>query len=199
MKPYLLLLIISLPSCAWAQSKAKPHLQKMSAQTMRESSYSAGTKIKDEKAMGGFAPSDNLPRDIGKAKAEQGKISLDAAPNQIVAIGKYRGMRLYLLNTTKNDVSFGALDSRLMMIQEAHDKDGKWKPIESFPRTFCGNSYHHVFLGPGQYWKFDVPRYQGSFVTKLRFRLKEDKSELISNEFEGNINPKQFEKPKKSR
>ncbi len=194
---YLLFLIALLPAQALAQNSTPLSLQKLSAQTMRRSLYLAGTKIKDQQAAGGFAPSNNLPRAIGNAKAQEGKLYLSANPDQIVALGKYQAMRLYLLNTTAKIKAFGALDSRLPLIREARDTDGEWKPIESLPTTMCGNSFHRVFLGSNQYWKFDVPLYQGDFKTKIRFRLQDGDSEIISNEFDGSINLAQFEVPKK--
>jgi len=78
---------------------------------------------------------------------------------------------VFLVNTTKEQVTFSASDSRLYIVQEALDRDSKWKPIEYLPSSWCGNSYHHVFLGANEYWEFAAARYTGEFKTRLRFRL----------------------------
>jgi len=73
------------------------------------------------------------------------------------------------------------------------DAHGHWKPIDELPTTDCGNSYHRVFLSANHFWAFPAPRYAGSFVTKLRFRMQlPDGSVLHSNIFGGSINPGQF-------
>jgi hypothetical protein len=82
-------------------------------------------------------------------------------------------------------------------VQEALDRDGKWKPIEYLPSSWCGNSYHTVFLAANEYWEFTAARFTGKFKTKLRFRLDHQKpgaedATIYSNEFEGGVNPKQF-------
>ena len=71
------------------------------------------------------------------------------------------------------------------------------KPIEYLPSSWCGNSYHTVFLGPKQYWEFAAPRYNGKIKTRLRIRLEWQKSQfqkltIYSNEFDGSVNAKQF-------
>ena len=39
------------------------------------------------------------------------------------------------------------------------------------PRSWCGNSYHTIFLEPGECWEVAAPRYAGAEPTELRFRL----------------------------
>jgi hypothetical protein len=77
------------------------------------------------------------------------------------------------------------------------DLDGKWKPVEYLPSSWCGNSYHSVFLGPNEFWEFAAAKLNGTIKTKLRFRLqmssdKQKAGHIYSNEFDGSINPKQF-------
>lgn len=144
--------------------------------------------------LGGFAPSNNHPqklsRQIGHIGGRDGQLDMVVLPKSIVPIAeKYRGMRLLLVNRTPVDVGFYAVDSRINLLQEAQDSEGKWNPIEYIPRSWCGNSYHHVFLPAGHFWEFIVPFYSGSMKTRLRFVLN---GELYSNEFEGSINPGQF-------
>ncbi|HEY1170612.1 MAG TPA: hypothetical protein VGH19_04510 [Verrucomicrobiae bacterium] len=155
----------------------------------------AGSKM-DTKAPGGFGPSDNMPKKLetAKFKAEEGKLSLIALTAETVPFVKdYRGFRLVLMNRTKAEMTFDASDSRLSIIQEAQDAQGKWQPIEYLPMSWCGNSRHRVFLPKGEYWEFVAPVHSGPMKTKLRFMLKQDQTTTIySNEFEGSIDPQQF-------
>jgi len=64
----------------------------------------------------------------------------------------------------------------------------KWQAIEYLPQSWCGNSYHHVYIQPKQYWEFDAPAYTGSIKTKLRFKLMNGASTLYSNEISAGIN-----------
>lgn len=154
----------------------------------------AGSTIKDEEALGGFGRSRNMPKKIATDAAKSaGKCYLLAQPKVVTNIGKDKGMRLLLVNGTRDTVAFNACDSRLSIVQEAKDKSGKWKPIEYLPSSWCGNSYHRVMLAAGEFWEFSAPRYDGTMTTQLRFRLTEDgKTLLVSNEFDGKINPAQF-------
>ena len=86
---------------------------------------------------------------------------------------QFAGMPLRLINTTNSVREFNASDSRLTIVQEAMDKDGKWKPIEYLTSSWCGNSYRVLALGANEYWPFLIPRYDGSFPTLLRVRLSQ--------------------------
>ena len=204
MKTQLLLATVLFSTCAFAQDKAEPELPSLNTKTSMDASCVAGTRIEDTKAPGGFAPSDNAPRSIGNLKVEKNKFYLWAKPEQSVTFaGKYKGMTLCLINTSSSTRTLAASDSRLFLIQEAKDEHGVWRPIERLPWSGCGNSYHKVFLGTNEFWSFSVPRYDGPFKTKLRFRLwetiffpgMEAKPSRLSNEFEGGINPEQLGQP----
>lgn len=147
----------------------------------------------DPKAPGGYGSSDNNPRRLtDKSIGTDGSISLLAFPDQTVPFSQSsRGFRLLLVNRTRAEAAFPASDSRLAIIQEALDSTGKWRPIEYLPSSFCGNSYHQVFLPRNAYWQFAAASYSGSQKTKLRFVLQ-GKQPIYSNEFEGSINPEQF-------
>lgn len=107
---------------------------------------------------------------------------------------KYEGMTVLLVNNTEVPQRIPTQDYRLYMTQEALDRDGEWKPIESFQMATCGNSYFNVRLNPMTYWTFTAPRYQGAIKTKLRFRLAlGDERTIYSREFKGSVNEGQFE------
>jgi hypothetical protein len=174
-------------------------LADLNIEFMMRGYFFAGSEIEDKRALGGFGTSRNFPKaltpDLG---APGGAVSLIAKPDEeAVFAGKYKGLKVLLVNGTDDRVGFPASDSRLNIVQEALDRDGKWKPVEYLPSSWCGNSYHTVFLGPKEYWEFTAARYAGSFKTRLRFRLDGVKSQakklpIYSNEFEGGVNAKQF-------
>lgn len=186
--------ILLLATAGFAQNR----LEELSVRQMTRSHLTAGSRVPDDEAPGGFAPSDNYPKDIPEGSDfPANAISLVVPPDEeTIFDGKYKGMRLLLVNTTGKEEWFSALDSRLDIIQEALDTDGDWKPIELLPITSCGNSYHRVQLGAGEYWEFAAARYHGNFKTKLRFRIgREEHGDAYSNEFEGSINKRQFRIP----
>jgi len=141
---------------------------------------------------GGFAPSDNLPKNIESSmKDVKDQVYLVTFPDKVVNFGGgYRGMRVLLINGTSKQQAFSASDSMLPIIQEAKDENGAWKPIEYLPSSTDGNSYHTVYLDPKQYWQFSAPKYEGKVRTTLRFTM--NGGQIVSNEFQGSINPEQF-------
>lgn len=172
-------------------------LQDMSVNSMTPSSYYVGSKIKDENALGGFYRSDNLPRAVtSDMYVEQDKVQLLALPEEGATFaGKYKGMKLLLINKTGGQVTFPASDSRLYIVQEALDQNGDWKPIESPPWSSCGNSRHRVSLGADEFWEIAAARYTGEYATKLRFKLAHGDLVIYSNEFDGSVNSGQFAAP----
>jgi hypothetical protein len=117
-----------------------------------------------------------------------------------------RTMTIFLANSTLDTINFNAQDGRLYMKLQAQDKTGSWRDIEYLPNSWCGNSYHTMWLAPDNYWSFSAPVYQGAFKTNLRVELKvvdgkidhtqfeHKKNEKVfySNEFRGSVNPGQF-------
>jgi hypothetical protein len=164
----------------------------LSSDAMLRASYLAASRIRDSKAPGGFARSMNFPRTVARPDTGSG-FFLFAQPDSNRPFRDGVGMRLTVVNLTPNLLEFRASDSCLSIVQEALDAEGNWKPIEYLPSSFCGNSYHRVFLPPTSYWEFGCPRYQGNTQTRLRFSLQlSDGSRITSNEFGGSINPGQF-------
>ena len=128
-------------------------------------------------------------------------MSLHAEPRPVAKAfaNRYNGHMLYLANTTAGTVVFEAQDSNLFLMMQAQDDKGEWRDIEYNPSSFCSNSYHQVFLAPGQCWQLAVPAYTGGQPTQLRARLRASQSsgkrqhpDLFSNPFPGSVNPTQF-------
>jgi hypothetical protein len=184
-------------SCALpVEAQLLAEAQPLAVSQMLAGYFRAGSAIRDEKALGGFSPSHNLPTSLNR-NAPLGTISLIALPEErsLFEPGTL-GFRVILANTTSEVVAFQAADSRLMIIREALDADGNWKPVEYLPYTFCGNSYHRVFLPPGHSWSFVAPVYSGSLATEMRFVLYPGSEEPVySNQFPGFVNPEQFSPP----
>jgi hypothetical protein len=163
-----------------------------------EGFYFAGSRLKDDQALGGFGKWDNLPKSLGaNVWGLKEAISLVAFPDEPIAYFKNRGIALRLINRTQNVAAFTACDSRLYIVQEALGAEGEWRPIESPPFTNCGNSFHRVFLKADEYWEFKARTYSGSIKTKIRFRLDPDGEDkqaapIYSDEFGGQIAKAQF-------
>ena len=156
--------------------------------------FHAASPVRDSEALGGFWRSDNLPRVIDFDVPSESVILLALPDETTLYNSSYSGFRVVLANATKDQLILNAADSRLRIVREALDSEGKWKPIEYLPSSWCGNSYHRVFLPPGQYWSFTAPTYSGSLPTMMRFVLypSGDAEPLYSNEFPGSVNPEQF-------
>jgi hypothetical protein len=163
--------------------------------------YYAGSNLKDENAPGGFGPCDNFPKKCeNNAPGKPGELSLIAFPDEVVDFRKRKAILLRLVNRTEKTMDFLACDSGLYIVQEALDREAQWKPLEQFPTTFCGNSFHRVFLESNEYWEFFAPPQDGRFKTKLRFRLEPGGERgiaarggaVFSNEYGGSIDPGAF-------
>lgn len=86
------------------------------------------------------------------------------------------------------------------MRQEAKDASGTWKPIEHMTPSWCGNSYHTVYLGPNEFWKVRGNVYSGPFKTTLRYALARENGQYVySDEFEGSMHEDQFKEPRPAR
>lgn len=163
--------------------------------------YASSTYIEELAGLGGWGGSANNFKKIpAKHSFKMDALSMQVQTNARARWSKtYQGMNLYIVNTEKDTIYFDAQDSRLYLKIQAKDKNGLWKDIEYLPGSWCGNSYHTLFLPPDHHWEFVIPVYEGEFKTQLRAELvykrdinKEEESILYSTAFEGSINPGQF-------
>lgn len=199
MRRLLLVSLFGVPAliASFFEAHAGQTPQPLTLTQMLEGYFRAGSAIRDEEALGYFSPSNNLPTGLDR-NAPAGTISLIALPEESVRFDPGTlGFRVILANTTRKTLAFHASDSRLRIVREALDVDGTWKPIEHLPSSFCGNSYHRVFLPPHHYWSFVAPVYAGSLATEMRFVLDlgSDQQPVYSNQFPGFVNPEQFSLP----
>ena len=180
-----------------------PALEPYSFDQMGPACCFAGNKTEDPEALGGYARSDNWPKKIDAADPSlpDGAYLEITGASKEPFLGRFEGLEIGLVNNGKEKLVLPASDSRIQLFQEALDSDGQWKPVEFFPSSWCGNSYHDVFLEPGHYFSFVVPKYSGPVKTKLRFRLKEGSGagELVSGEYDGGIHAEQLVRGEKPR
>jgi hypothetical protein len=154
----------------------------------------AKSSIKDSEAPGGFGSSSNVAKKISKDKQfPKEMLSLLVDTGEIVPYGKdYTGYKLYIANRLNDNVKLNAADCRLTAIAEA-SINGTWQHIEYLPSSWCGNSYHQVYLKSGELWEFVVPRLDGKIPTKIRYKLRlDDGSYIYSNAFSARINEGQL-------
>lgn len=182
------------------QNKTKS--KQLNIDYMNRGYYHASSKYKKELAgYGGWGNSENRSKNINnKASFLPNTLQLVLDPNQKTKWTEhYEAIKLYVVNTSKNTMYFEAQDSRLYLKIQAQDRHGEWKDIEYLPNSWCGNSYHTLFLAPNELWEFATPMYEGEFKTKIRAELLYRKSKnqknhefIYSNEIEGYVNPGQF-------
>lgn len=149
---------------------------------------------------GGWGGSGNDFHPIAAADMPEDEMGILADPSDTCAFQDVSlGMKVFLYNASEDTLFFDAQDSRLDMKIQAKNTDGKWQDIQFLPSSWCGNSYHTLYLPPQFYWEFEAPVFTGSLATELRIvatYLKAFGSQktkmLVSEPFAGSINPAQF-------
>ena len=153
---------------------------------------------KNAEESNGEAHSDNLPKKVDKFFPRSG-FYLVINQNELSKIDTaVLGCKLYLVNATDSLIKLEASDSRLYIVAEALNEKNEWMPISYLPSSGCGNSYHTVMLDKDECWSFDIPVFNGTIKTKLRYTLTIDKDKKISsNEIVAFINKGQLDSKKK--
>lgn len=100
---------------------------------------------------------------------------------------------VFIRNTSKDTIHIDNQDGALFIIQEAKNKIGEWKPIEYWVYSTCGNSYAYTSLGPNDILVLKKVRYQGSFETEMRLKLRTNNKLVYSKPFKGSVNNEQFD------
>ncbi|WP_420552843.1 hypothetical protein [Tenacibaculum aiptasiae] len=99
---------------------------------------------------------------------------------------------IFIRNKSKDTIKIEHQDGAIILIQEAKNKQGNWKPIEKWLYSFCGNSYGDYYLGKNDILVIKKAHYQGSFKTDIRLKIKTNNKIIYSKPFKGSINPEQF-------
>ncbi|WP_299214293.1 hypothetical protein [uncultured Aquimarina sp.] len=166
--------------------------------------FYAGTSKTDTEAPGGFYQASNGPikndqfiQEIRRTSDFQLVVNADSIAEFQKGV---KGFKVFLINNTDSIIQLSAQDSRISIIRQVFHKN-KWQDIEYLPSSWCGNSYHSVYINPNEYWDFTVPCLEGKIKSKFRFKLNvetttslDDTGNIYSNEFEGSFNKKQLKK-----
>lgn len=186
----------------WKEMKMNNDFADLNIDYMCRGYFMASSPYRSElSGYGGWGGSDNdfiqVPQ---KTVLNQNELQVVIDPNDTARWETfYNGCSVYVSNATATNYYFPAENSRLDMILQAKNKNGTWKDIEYLPHSWCGNSYHTLYLPPDSAWKFSMPLYHGTYQTKIRAMLlyqrdpkQKNEDTLYSNEIEGSVNPAQF-------
>lgn len=150
---------------------------------------------KTTKDYNGWATSDNFPAANKKGMYKSGKLTVVIDSSKKTSFETlYEGISVYVVNTTTKEIAFSASDSRLQMVIQAKDKNGKWNDITYLPRSSCGNSYHTLHLPANEHWEFSLPVFDGGTETEIRIKLTTEfkGKNYYSNTIKAKVNPGQF-------
>ncbi|HQQ98542.1 MAG TPA: hypothetical protein PLX35_14825 [Cyclobacteriaceae bacterium] len=196
MKVTLILMALTI----WAtQVLGQTKLSCLSANHKIRGYFYAGTAIHDSLALGGFWASPNALKALHDIDHQPGKLSIQVIKDDTSVFytedgRKWKGVSVLVINGSNSLIEFSAQDSRLDMVCEVFYEQ-RWQEIEYLPSSWCGNSYHTVYLGKNQYWRFVAPCYTGDTHVKLRFKLNVAKNQIAySNEIEASFNPRSLTK-----
>lgn len=158
--------------------------------------FYVGTSIVDSNAMGGFANSKNIPKPITNKilrTSTKDTLQIIVDTDAIVEMNEeYEGYKVYIVNTTNQVIKLPAQDSRIYVKRQVFYKN-EWHDIEYLPSSWCGNSYHNVFINPDHFWDLKAPCLKGDTDAMFRFELMISKEKHIySNTFFGSFNLKQL-------
>lgn len=150
--------------------------------------------------------------DLKNINLEKNKLQIIPAPLDTVTIYKVAyenhkyinnlGMKVYIINTSADTFSPKYIfdEGRFLMIQEAKNQIGLWKPIEFWIWGCIPDSYSGLNIPPNTYAAVNSFRYRGDFRTELRYKMYwRDENQkghiLYSHPYDGSINLSQFDIP----
>lgn len=101
---------------------------------------------------------------------------------------------VYIVNNTNDPKVFVAKDNYVFGIQEALDTASfkSFHAIEGMGFDFCGYGYFRRKILPRQFILVLFPKYEGTYETYLRTRLRIGDNVFVSKPFIGRIDEKQF-------
>ncbi len=106
-----------------------------------------------------------------------------------------QALNVYVVNSSEKTAHLDHQSARLIMIQEAKDELGVWRPIEFWKYHRSGTPYGTIELTPDQFVISKILKYDGEFETDIRLKLKNGKHIIYSAPFRGTINTNQFNLP----
>lgn len=103
---------------------------------------------------------------------------------------------VYLVNTTSECRYLVLRKNRVFAFQEAANPyailNNEFLPIEYNPEDYSEAGKSAIKVMPGEFIFFIVPRYMGSYETKIRVRVYNYDNVIVSYPFPGQINFRQF-------
>lgn len=103
---------------------------------------------------------------------------------------------VWIINNTNDTIIFDMQDASYICVLQAKDKNQKWKPVEYWWPSDCGNSYFvDKYLPPKTASSFMAKIHsQGDYKTKLRYQIAGADLDTIyySKEFIGYIYESEF-------
>jgi len=106
----------------------------------------------------------------------------------------FKGLGVYIINPDTINHVLSFQDNSPIIIYEALDSLGNWRPIEWWNYTyFCGNSYYGLTAEPKSYLFTKVIQHSGDYKTKLRLKHKNFETINYSNVISGSINYSLFD------
>jgi hypothetical protein len=158
-------------------------------------SYIVGSEVDTEALGGNFQSKENFPQEIPESLGVTGPpIELIATFDESADPPNYA---LYLVNRGDQQAEFRAADSRILITRQAKRDDGTWADIDESPNFFCGNSFHRVFLPSGDCWRMEVPLYRTGPDRAVRYLVRYEDRELVSNEVIMHVPDIAFTPPRK--
>ena len=160
--------------------------------------FYAGSSQIDSTALGGFYVDKNVPKklndEIGKYSNSK-DLKLVVKPEMTAEYMEgIAGFKVFVINKSDSIMELPAQDSRLYLIRQVFYQN-EWRDVEYLPSSWCGNSYHNVYINPNEYWEFTAPCLRGKIEAKFRFQLYVNENLTIySNEFDGSFNKRQLKK-----
>lgn len=152
--------------------------------------------------LGGWSSSENHFEPYTSTNLRSGIHVIVSSPEASEEFPSSISREVQFINLEGDTLIASAQDSRLNTLIEAKNADGEWVPIQIYRGSWCGNSYHEVYLPTGNAWNWRIPEFEGGFETELRVAIygvmtwdNGEHSEpftLYSEPYPGSINPAQF-------
>ncbi|MES2543434.1 MAG: hypothetical protein V4548_01000 [Bacteroidota bacterium] len=134
-----------------------------------------------------FKPNEELIREFNDLKKSSDEIQL------ILKSGKDSLVTIYVKNNINESIKTRMQDQQLIIIQEAKNKKGEWKPIEYWIDSDCGNSYESLYIKSKNIIKTETRAYnKGKFNTEIRIKFLNNNKVYYSNSIQGKIDLSQF-------
>ena len=124
-------------------------------------------------------------------------MDLNKSKNKLPSKKEYQSFYpVYIINKSDSTVMFYFnIITGFIMIQEALDSSGIWKPIQYWENVWCSICDDGVNVKSNYFALTRMPIFTGTFKTKIRLKLKLYNDYYYSNEIHGSINYSQFDFP----